>query len=159
MAQYLNGRGRGVLALGVAAAALAAACSSSTSPHQAAPCPSYTGGSATATTLAGSYTLVTFCQDTLPALGTAQGFSGTLTLTHATSVDSFKAAINPPSPASPVNIVGPYTVSHDTITVTLPPPYSVQILVTYAFTANTLFVSGSLPTGGAPQPLAIVFFR
>lgn len=157
MARYLIGRGRGVLTLGVAAAALAAACSSSTSPHHAAPCPSYTGGSATAAALAGSYTLVTFCQDTLPALGTGQGFTGSLTLTS--SPDTFKAAINPPSPAAPVNIVGPYTVSHDTITVTLPPPYSVQIIVTYAFTANTLFVSGSLPTGGAPQPLAIVFFR
>ena len=159
MARYRIGRGRGVLSAGVAAAALAVACSSSTSPHHATPCPSYSGGSATAATLAGSYTLVTFCQDTLPALGTAQGFTGSLTLTHAASVDSFKAAISPPSPASPVNIVGPYTVSHDTITVTLPPPFSVQVVVTYAFTANTLFVSGSLPTGGAPQPLAIVFFR
>jgi hypothetical protein len=158
MARYLIGRGRGVLTLGVAAAALAAACSSSTSLHRGTPCPSYSGGSATAAALVGSYSLVTFCQDTLPALGTGQGYSGTLTLTHATSVDSFKAAITPPSPASPVNIVGPYTISHDTITVTLPPPYSVQVIVTYAFTANTLFVSGSLP-GGVPQPLAIVFFR
>jgi hypothetical protein len=158
MARYLTDRGRGVLTLGVAAAALAAACSSSTSLHRAAPCPSYSGGSAKPDTLAGTYSLVTFCQDTLPALGTGQGYSGSLILTKGATPDTFKATITPPSPASPVNITGPYTVSHDTITVTLAMFGNIPFPVTYAFSANTLYVSGSLP-GGVPQPLAIVFFR
>lgn len=141
------------------AASIAIACSSnSTSPHVATPCPTYTGGSATPATLAGDYTLVSFCQDTLPAFGPAQGVTGSLTLTNVTP-DSFKATIN--VPPVPVTLAGPYSVSHDTITVTLPPPYG-TFTGTYAFashaSADTLFVSGFL-LGSPPPPLAIVFAK
>ena len=145
---------------GVAAVvtAIAVACSSSTSPHVATPCPAYTGGSATPTTLAGDYTLVSFCQDTLPAFGPAQGITGTLTLTNV-APDSFKATIN--VPPTPVVLAGPYGVSHDTITVTLPPPFG-TFTGTYAFashpSADTLFVSGFL-LGSPPPPIAIVFAK
>lgn len=142
----------GVVAVGVA-------CSNSTSPHVGPPCPSYSGGSATPATLAGDYTLVSFCQDTLPALGPAQGVTGSLTLTTGTP-DSFKATINIPMQL-PVVLAGPYTVSHDTITVTLPPPLG-TFVGTYNFvtavTPNTLYVSGHLP-GTPPPPIAIVFSR
>jgi len=136
------------------AAAIAAACSSSTSPHIATPCPTYTGGSATPTTLAGDYTLVSFCQDTLPAFGPAQGVTGTLTLTTGTP-DSFLATIN--VPPSPVVLAGPYGVSHDTITVTLPQPFG-TFTGTYAFSSNSLYVSGFL-LGSPPPPIAIVFAK
>jgi hypothetical protein len=136
------------------AAAVAVACSSSTSPHIATPCPTYTGGSATPATLAGDYTLVSFCQDTLPAFGPAQGVTGTLTLTTGTP-DSFKATIN--VPPTPVVLAGPYGVSHDTITVTLPPPFG-TFTGTYAFSANSLYVSGFL-LGSPPPPIAIVFAK
>lgn len=139
------------------AASIAVACSSSTSPHVATPCPTYKGGSATPATLAGAYTLVSFCQDTLPAYGPAQGITGSLTLTNTAPAvpDSFKATIN--VPPSPVVLAGPYGVSHDTITVTLPPPYG-TFTGTYAFSANTLYVSGFL-LGSPPPPLAIVFAK
>lgn len=141
------------------AAAIAVACSSSTSPHVATPCPTYTGGSATPATLAGNFTLVSFCQDTLPAFGPAQGVTGTLTLTTGTHPDSFTATIN--VPPTPVVLAGPYTVSHDTITVTLPPPFG-TFKGTYAFashaSADTLFVSGFL-LGSPPPPIAIVFAK
>src|SRR5712692_8049071 len=104
-------------AIGVVAAGVA--CSSGTSPHLGTPCPTYSGGSATPAALAGSYSLVSFCQDTLPAFGPAQGVTGSLSLTVGTP-DSFKATIN--IPPAPTVLAGPYTVSHDTITVTLPPP-------------------------------------
>src|SRR4029077_19314229 len=136
------------------AAAIAAACSSSTSPHIATPCPTYTGGSATPTTLAGDYTLVSFCQDTLPAVGPAQGVAGALTLTTGTP-DSFLATIN--VPPSPVVLAGPYGGSHDTITVTLPQPFG-TFTGTYAFSSNSLYVSGFL-LGSPPPPIAIVFAK
>lgn len=137
------------------AASIAVACSSnSTSPHVATPCPAYTGGSATPATLAGTYSLVSFCQDTLPAYGPAQGITGSLTLTNVTP-DSFKATIN--VPPVPVVLAGPYSVSHDTITVTLPPPYG-TFTGTYAFASNTLSVSGHL-LGSPPPPIAIVFAK
>lgn len=148
----------GSTAAGVAAA-IAVACSSSTSPHIAAPCPTYKGGSATPATLTGDYTLVSFCQDTLPAFGPAQGITGTLTLTNV-APDSFKATINGVPPV-PIVLAGPYSVSHDTITVTLPPPLG-TFTGTYAFATNaggdTLFVSGFL-LGSPPPPLAIVFAK
>ena len=139
------------------AAAIAVACSSSTSPHVATPCPAYTGGNATPATLAGDYTLVSFCQDTLPAYGPAQGITGSLTLTNTAPAvpDSFTATIN--VPPTPVVLAGPYSVSHDTITVTLPAPFG-TFTGTYAFSANTLSVSGHL-LGSPPPPIAIVFAK
>jgi hypothetical protein len=146
-------------AVGAVVAAVAVACSSSTGPHVGTPCPTYSGGSATPATLVGDYTLVSFCQDTLPAFGTAQGFSGTLTMTVGT-VDSFQATINIPL-QNPVVLAGPYAVSHDTITVTLPQPFG-TFTGTYQFashaSADTLFVSGFLP-GSPPPPIAIVFAK
>ncbi len=147
-------------ALAAVAAVVAAACSNnSTSPHVATPCPTYSGGSATPTTLAGTYGLVSFCQDTVPAFGPLQGVTGSLTLTSV-SPDSFKATITIPTQA-PVVLAGPYAVSHDTITVTLPPPLG-TFTGTYAFAAHpggdTLSVSGHLP-GNPPPPIAIVFAK
>ncbi len=133
------------LAIGVATASLGVACSSSTSPHLGTPCPTYSGGSATPATLAGHYNLVSFCQDTLPAV---QGVTGTLIMTVGTQdQDSFVANLN----VLPAPLAGPYTVSHDTITVNL----SLGTFVgTYAFSGTTLSVSGKLPTN---TPIAIVF--
>jgi len=147
----------GSFAAGVAAA-IAVACSSSTNPHVATPCPSYSGGSATPATVAGDYTLVSFCQDTLPAFGPPV-VTGTLTLTTGTHPDSFTATIN--VPPTPVVLAGPYTLSHDTITVILPPPFG-TFKGTYAFAphagGDTLFVSGFL-LGSPPPPIAIVFAK
>jgi hypothetical protein len=140
------------LTLGAGAVAVSAACTSSTTPRQLSSCPTYKGGHASDTTLAGNYTLASFCQDTLPAAGPAQGVTGTLTLT-APPNDSFKVAITRPMQL-PVNLAGPYKPSHDTITVTLALG---QFVATYAFAANTLYVSGSLPAGGMLQPIALVF--
>jgi hypothetical protein len=145
-------------AIGVVAVAVGVACSNSTSPHVGTPCLKYSGGSATAATLAGNYTLVSFCQDTLPAFGPAQGVNGTLTLTSV-SPDSFKATINIPM-QNPVVLAGPYALSHDTITVTV--QGFGTFTVTYAFashaSADTLSVSGFLP-GSPPPPIAIVFAK
>lgn len=131
------------------AVAVAAACSSSTSPHVGTPCPTYSGGSATPATLAGDYTLVSFCQDTLPAVGPAQGVTGNLSLTS--SPDNFSATITIPL-QPPVTLAGPYTVSHDTITVNL--GVLGTFIGTYAFSGGTLSVSGKLPDN---TPIAIVF--
>lgn len=143
-------------AVGVVAAAVAAACSNSTSPHRGTPCPTYSGGSATPAAVAGDYTLVSFCEDTLPAVGPADGVTGSLTLTS--SPDNFSATINL---QPPVVLAGPYVLSHDTITVTLPAPFG-TFTGTYAFadhaSADTLFVSGFLP-GSPPPPIAIVFAK
>jgi hypothetical protein len=136
------------------AAAIAVACSSSTSPHVATPCPTYKGGSATPTTLAGNYSLVSFCQDTLPAFGPAQGVTGALILTTVPK-DSFQATIN--VQPVPVTLAGPYSVSRDTITVMLPPPFG-TFTGTYAFASNTLSVSGHL-LGSPPPPIALVFAK
>jgi hypothetical protein len=139
--------------LGVAVA-VAAACKSTNAP-QLAYCPSYRGGSATPASLQGSYSLVSFCQDTLPAGGPAQGVTGSLVMTVGTP-DSFKTLINIPN-QTPVGLAGPYTLSKDTIAVTIGPPVNIAFVATYAFAANTLYVSGTLP--GTAQPLAIVFFK
>jgi hypothetical protein len=143
----------------IGVAAVGVACSSSTSPHLGTPCPTYSGGSATPTTLAGSYSLVSFCQDTLPAAGPAQGVTGSLILTHVVGVpDTFKATIN--IGLTPTVLAGPYTVSHDTITVIL--PVVGTFTGTYAFathtSGDTLSVSASLP-GSPPSPIAVVFAK
>jgi hypothetical protein len=142
----------------VGAAAVAVACSSSTSPHRGTPCPTYSGGSATPATVEGDYTLVSFCQDTLPAFG-PPAVTGTLTLT-AVAPDSFKALITITN-QSPLPLAGPYSLSHDTITVTLPAGLG-TFTGTYNFashvSADTLFVSGALP-GSPPSPIAIVFAK
>ena len=143
--------GAGTLGLAVA---IAAACKS-TSPPQLAYCPAYKGGSATPATLAGSYTLVSFCQDTLPAFGPAQGVTGSLVMTVGTP-DSLKTLITIPG-QTPVALAGPYTLSKDTIAVTLGPPLNLAFVASYALAANTLYVSGTMP--GTAQPLAIVFFK
>ena len=132
-------------------ASIAAACSSSTSPHVGTPCPTYSGGSATPATLAGNYTLASFCEDTLPAFGPAQGVMGMLSLTVGTP-NTFNAMVIIPM-QSPVVLAGPYSVSHDTIMVTLPPPLG-TFTGTYAFASNVLSVSGLLPNN---VPIAIVF--
>ncbi|HEX4573919.1 MAG TPA: hypothetical protein VH158_02215 [Gemmatimonadales bacterium] len=132
------------------AVAVGAACKS-TSPPPLAYCPSYKGGSATYATLLGSYTLVSFCQDTLPP---AQGVTGSLVMTVGTP-DSFKTLIN--NGPTPVALAGPYTLSKDTIAVTLGAPASISFIATYAFDGSTLSVSGTLP--GTAQPLAIVFHK
>jgi hypothetical protein len=142
------------------AAVIAIACSNnSTSPHVGTPCPKYSGGSATPTTLVGDYTLTSFCQDTLPAFGPLQGVTGTLTLTNM-APDSFKAVIMMTG-QQPLALAGPYSVSHDTITVTLPAPLG-TFIGTYAFAAtaghDTLSVSGHLP-GNPPPPIAIIFAK
>jgi hypothetical protein len=136
------------------AVAVAAACKG-TSPPQLAYCPTYKGGNANYATLAGTYSLVSFCQDTLPAVGRAQGDTGSLIMTVGTP-DSFKALIAQPGQA-PVGLAGPYTLSKDTLAVTVGPPVNISFIATYAFAANTLYVSGLLP--GTTQQLAIVFFR
>ena len=136
------------------AAVVAAACKSTSAPPLAY-CPAYKGGSATPATLAGTYSLVSFCQDTLPVVGPAQGVTGSLMMTVGTP-DSFKTSITIPG-QPPVVLAGPYTVSKDTISVTLGPPVNIAFVASYAFAANTLYVSGSLP--GTAQPLAIIFFK
>jgi len=143
----------GSIAAGVVAA-IATACSSNTSPHIATPCPSYSGGSATPTTLAGNYALVSFCQDTLPSFG-PPAITGILTLTLGPP-DSFKATINGIPPV-PLTLAGPYGVSHDTITVMLGQPFG-TFTGTYAFASNTLSVSGHL-LGSPPPPIALVFAK
>lgn len=133
------------------AAVITAACKSTSAP-QLAYCPPYKGGSATPATLAGTYSLVSFCQDTLP---TVPGVTGSLVMTVGTP-DSLKTSINIPG-QTPLVLAGPYTLSKDTISVTLGPPVNIAFVASYAFAANTLYVSGSLP--GTTQPLAIVFFK
>ena len=152
------------VAYGSVAAAVAAligvACSNnSTGPHVGTPCAKYSGGGATPTTLVGSYTLSSFCQDTLPAFGPAQGFTGTLTMTHGASVDSFKAVINIPN-QSPLPIAGPYVLSNDTMIVTVQGLGTFPVAYKFAShaSADTLFASGYLP-GNPPPPIAIVFAK
>jgi hypothetical protein len=136
------------------AAALAAGCGGGLAPRVATPCPTYRGGNATPAILAGSYTLVSFCQDTLPALGPAQGVTGTLVMTVGTP-DSFRATVNIPG-SPPVALAGPYTLGHDTISVSL---QVIQFVATYKLSSanDTLYVSGTLP--GTSRGLAIVFAK
>ena len=159
MTRRVYGRWAWGFTLAVTALAIGAACSSSsTNPHTLVYCPAYGGGNAKDTALAGSYTLVSFCQDTVPAFGPAQGVTGSLILTAtAPSVpDSFKAVINFPVPPN-TNLVGSYSLSHDSIIVSFPLG---QFVGLYSFFAGTLKVSGSLPAGGGtPQPIAIIFAK
>jgi hypothetical protein len=158
MTRRVYGRWAWGFTLTVTALTVGAACSGSTNPHTLIYCPSYGGGNASDTMLAGPYTLVSFCQDTVPPFGPAQGVTGSLILTATapTVPDSFKAIINFPTPPS-TNLVGSYHVSHDTIAVTF---QLGQFVGVYSFYANTLKVSGSLPAGGAtPQPIAIIFAK
>ena len=158
MTRRAYGRRAWGFTLGMTALAVGAACSSSTNPHTLVYCPGYGGGNARDSALAGTYTLVSFCQDTVPAFGPAQGVTGSLILTAtAPSVpDTFKAVINFPTPPS-TNLVGSYQVSHDTIAVTF---QLGQFVGLYSFYAGTLKVSGSLPAGGGtPQPIAIIFAK
>jgi hypothetical protein len=143
-----------IAAAAAAAAAVAAGCGEGLAPRVATPCPVYRGGTATPAVLAGNYTLVSFCQDTLPALGPAQGVTGTLVMTVGTP-DSFQATVNLPGQA-PVQLAGPYTLSHDTIAVNL---QIIQFVATYTLSSatDTLYVSGTLP--GTSQGLAIVFAK
>jgi len=123
-------------------AALGTACSHDASLIQglSGPCPTYSGGSASPASLAGRYTVVSYCQNALPASGPA----GSLTVTA--SPDSLNAWINR-GRLSPVALAGPYTVSRDTITVSSPPGSVGPFVGTYAFSANTLYLSGSLADG------------
>ena len=120
--------------------ALGTACSRDSSLIQdlRGPCPTYNGGSASPASLAGSYTVVSYCQNSLPASGPA----GSLTLTARP--DSLNAWINR-GRLSPVALVGPYTVFRDTITVSPPQGTLGPFVGTYAFSANTLYVSGYVP--------------
>src|SRR6266513_3731926 len=126
----------------VVIASLGTACSRDSSLIQgvSGPCPSYSGGSASPAGLAGTYTVVSYCQSSLPASRPG----GSLTLTA--SPDNMNAWINR-GRLSPVTIAGPYTVSRDTITVSSPPGSLGSFVGTYAFSANTLYMSGSLADG------------
>ncbi len=144
-------------ALAAVAAVVAAACSNnSTSPHVGTPCPKYSGGGATPVTLVGTYSLVSFCQDTVAP---AQGVTGSLTMTHATTVDSFKAVITIPG-QNPLPIAGPYVLSNDTMIVTVQGLGTFPVAYRFAShaSADTLFASGNLP-GNPPPPIAIVFAK
>jgi hypothetical protein len=105
------------------------------------PCPTYSGGSATPTSLAGNYTAVSYCQNTLPSFDPA----GTLTITA--SPDSFRAWLNR-GRLSPVTLAGRLTVSGDAIAVSSPRGSWGPLVGTYAFSANTLYVSGTLTNSG-----------
>jgi len=126
----------------VMVAALGTACSRDTSRIQglSGPCPTYSGGRASPGSLAGTYTVVSYCQNSLPAFGPA----GSLTLTA--SPDSMDVWINR-GRLSPVALAGPYTVSRDTITVLSPLGSLGPFTGTYAFSANTLYMSGTLAGG------------
>ncbi len=121
-------------------AALGTACSRDMNviEGQSGPCPTYSGGSASSASLAGSYTIVAYCANALPASSPA----GSLTLTAGP--DSLNAWIDR-GRLSPVTLAGRFTVSRDTITVSSPPGVLAPFVGTYAFSANTLYLSGYLP--------------
>jgi|SRR2546422_977298 len=150
--------------LGAVGVAMAAACSNSTTPHQPAPCPSYSGGLSQGDSLYGLYHLVSYCLDTLPAYGPPAD-TGHVTLSHATAGDSFIAVLATQGQA-PESILGTYThPDPDSIHVTgqvrvpglvLP----VQLLGRFLLQQNTLSVSGRLTvTGTSPRPLSFVGAR
>jgi hypothetical protein len=126
----------------LAITALVAACSRDTSLIQGlgGPCPSYSGGSASPATLAGTYTIVSYCQGSLPPSHPG----GSLTLTARP--DSFSGWIDR-GRLSPVVMAGPYTVSGDSIRVSSQPGSLRSFVGTYAFSANTLYVSGNAADG------------
>src|SRR5436309_1437860 len=150
--------------LGAVGVAMAGACSNSTTPHQPAPCPSYSGGLAQGDSLYGVYQLVSYCLDTLPAYGPPAD-TGHVTLSHAMGVDSFVAVIVSQG-QPPESILGTYTHPlPDSIHVTGVVkvsgfPVSVELLGRFMLQQNTLSVSGRLTvTGTSPRPLSFVGAR
>src|SRR6266571_6463523 len=133
--------------VGAVGAAMAVACSNSTTPHQP-PCPSYSGGASQGDSLYGLYHLVSYCLDTLPAF-TPPAESGHVTLTRATSADSFVAVLVPQG-QPPETILGTYTHPlpdsiHVTGSVKVPGfLVSVQVPGRFMLQQNTLSVSGLL---------------
>jgi len=150
--------------LGALGVAIAAACGNSTTPHQPAPCPSYSGGLSQGDSLYGLYHLVLYCLDTLPAYGPPAD-TGHVTLTHATAADSFIAVLATQGQA-PESILGTYTHPvpdsiHVTGQVRVPGlVVPVQLLGRFLLQQNTLSVSGRLTvTGTSPRPLSFVGAR
>jgi len=150
--------------LGAVGVAMAGACSNSTTPHQPAPCPSYSGGLAQGDSLYGVYQLVSYCLDTLPAYGPPT-VSGHVTLSHAMGVDSFVAVIVNQGQA-PESILGTYThPDPDSIHVTGVVkvsgfPVSVEVPGRFMLQQNTLSVSGRLVvTGTNPHLLSFIGAR
>jgi len=150
--------------LGAVGVAMAGACSNSTTPHQPAPCPSYSGGLAQGDSLYGVYQLVSYCLDTLPAYGPPT-VSGHVTLSHAMGVDSFVAVIVNQGQL-PESILGTYThPDPDSIHVTGVVkvsgfPVSVEVPGRFMLQQNTLSVSGRLVvTGTNPHLLSFIGAR
>ena len=150
--------------LGAVGVAMAGACSNSTTPHQPAPCPSYSGGLAQGDSLYGLYQLVSYCLDTLPAYGPPT-VSGHVTLSHAMGVDSFVAVIVNQGQL-PESILGTYThPDPDSIHVTGVVkvsgfPVSVEVPGRFMLQQNTLSVSGRLVvTGTNPHLLSFIGAR
>jgi len=144
--------------------AIAVACKGSTAPHQPTPCPSYSGGASQGDSLYGLYHLVSYCLDTLPAF-TPPAESGHVTLTRATSADSFVAVLVPQG-QPPETILGTYTHPlpdsiHVTGSVKVPGfLVSVQVPGRFMLQQNTLSVSGLLVvTGTSPHPLSFIGVR
>jgi len=119
-----------------------AACSRDASLIQglSGPCPTYSGGSASPTSLAGTYTVVSYCQNSLPASHPG----GSLTLTARP--DSLRGSINR-GRLSPVVLWGSYTLSGDSIMVSSQPGSLGSFVGTYAFSGNTLYLSGTAADG------------
>jgi len=144
--------------LGVLGAALGAACNSSTSPHQATPCPTYSGGLSTGDSLFGLYHLVSYCLDTLPAYAPPVD-TGHVTLTKFAPADSFIAVIATAG-QPPDTISGTYTHPQpDSIHVTgsiktSSSSSSVELLGRFLLQRDTLSVSGQLLTLLGPRPLS-----
>ena len=126
----------------LAISALVAACSRDASLIQglSGPCPTYSGGSASPASLAGTYTVVSYCANSLPPTRPA----GSLTLTA--TPDSMNAWIDR-GRLSPVVVSGPYTVSGDSIRVSSQPGSLRSFVGTYAFSGNTLYMSGTAADG------------
>jgi hypothetical protein len=152
--------------LGAVGMAIAVACKGSTAPHQPVPCPSYSGGESQGDSLYGLYDLVSYCLDTLPA-STPPAVSGHVTLSRATSADSFVAVIVTQGQA-PESILGTYTHPvPDSIHVTanvkapgVPFPIPADLLGRFLLRHDTLFVSGRLTvTGTTPHSVALIGAR
>ena len=141
-----------------AVAAVVAACGNSTSPHQATPCPTYSGGLSTGDSLFGLYHLVSYCLDTLPAYGPPVD-TGHVTLTKFAPADSFIAVIATAG-QPPDTISGTYTHPQpDSIHVTgsiktSSSSSSVELLGRFLLQRDTLSVSGQLLTLLGPRPLS-----
>ena len=141
-----------------AVAAVVAACGNSTGPHQATPCPTYSGGLSTGDSLFGLYHLVSYCLDTLPAYGPPVD-TGHVTLTRFAPADSFVAVIATAG-QPPDTISGTYTHPlPDSIHVTGSIKTSsgsspVELLGRFLLQRDTLSVSGQLLTLLGPRPLS-----